>query len=142
MNYGMIPEYQEKKNGVLLSANYGVTKFLECGLYYYSFNSNFIKTYFGGIQNRFHLLPFFVASDNKYFRLEAYVFNQTGMIMYKYSDVDLTTNYNTDIGIGTSVYLFKHIGVRFEYKWGFILTKHVENHNFQNGFSLGISFKF
>lgn len=144
MNYGMIPEYKEKRNGALLSANYGITKFLESGLYYYRLSSDFLRTNFFGIQNRFHLLPFFVESDSKYFRLDAYVFNQTGMYIYinKYSSINSMKSYNTDVGIGTSLYLFKHIGVRLEYKWGFILTKHVENHNFQNGFSLGLSFKF
>jgi len=142
MNYGMLPEYKEKKNGVLLSANYGVTKFLESGLYYYKYNSAFNSLDFTGIQNRLHILPFFIETNNKSFRLDAYLFNRTGMVIFKYSGNHYEMNYNSDFGIGTAFYLLKHVGVRFDYKWGFILSKQVDNHNFQNGFSLGLSLKF
>jgi hypothetical protein len=138
----MVPQYQEKKNGVLLSANYGITKFLESGIYFYRYNWYFYSLNFIGIQNRFHILPFFIESNNKYYRLDAYVFNQTGLVIYKHGGDYFEKDYNTDIGIGASLYLFKHVGIRFEYKWGFILSKQVENNNFQNGFNLGLSLKF
>lgn len=141
MNY-MPQEYQEKKNGVSLSANYGLTKSLESGIYFYWYKLHFSSLNFIGIQNKLHILPFFIESNNKYFRLDAYIFNQTGLIIYKYLAGQLGKSYTTDIGIGTAFYLYKHLGIRFEYKWGFILSKHVENPNFQNGFNLGLSLKF
>ncbi len=144
VNYHMIPQYQEKKNGVSLSANYGLTKFMESGLYYYRYNLHFSSYNFTGLQNKFHIFPFFIESNNRYFRLDAYIFNQAGLIIHNYSDNQLSNNYycNCNIGIGTSFYLFKHIGVNFEYKWDFILSKHVENPNFQSGFNLGLSLKY
>ncbi len=141
MNYRMMPEQIEKKNGILLSANYGITKFLETGLYYYIYKPKLITINFLGIQNRFHILPFFVGSNNKYFRLDAYVFNQTGLNIEKISDNNYSYLYNSDIGIGTSLYLFKHMGINFEYKWSFYLSKQIANRNFQNGFAIGLCFK-
>lgn len=141
MNY-MPEENQDKKNGVSLSANYGVTKFLESGIYYYRYKLYFHAYNFIGIQNRLHLLPFIIESNNKFFRLDAYLSNQTGSILYQYMSNNWGMMFNTDIGIGTAIYLYKHLGIRFEYKWCFLLSNHIENPNFQNGFNLGISLKF
>lgn len=141
MNYYMVPDYKNMKNGVSLSANYGLTKFMESGFYYYKYNEAFNSLNFAGIQNRFHVLPFFIESNNRYFRLDTYVFNQTGLFFAK-SDYYSSKTFHSDIGIGSSFYLSKNIGINLEYKWGFLLSKHVKNHNFQNGLKLGLNFKF
>ncbi len=141
MRHYIIPANETKQNGVSISANYGLTKFLESGLYYYKYNTTFTSVNFAGIQNRFHILPFFNVSNNKFFRLDAYVFNQTGLAVYKHVN-DFITYCNTDIGLGTSLFLFKNVGINFEYKWGFLLSKTVENYNFQNGLKLGLILKF
>lgn len=140
MQYKIVSEYKEKKNGVLLSANFGITKFVESGLYYYRYNSVIASLNFAGIQNRFHILPFLIESNNRYFRLDAYVFNQTGLFFSK-SNYHSSHTLNSDIGIGSTFYISRNIGINFEYKWGFLLSKHIENPNFQNGFKLGLSLK-
>ncbi|MDD2199430.1 MAG: hypothetical protein PHF99_12480 [Bacteroidales bacterium] len=141
MQYKIVSEYKEKKNGVSLSANYGLTKFMESGFYYYKYNAAFNSLNFAGIQNRFHVLPFLIESNNRYFRLDAYVFNQTGLFFSK-SNYHSSHTLNSDIGIGSTFYISRNIGINLEYKWGFLLSKHVENHNFQNGLKLGLNFKF
>lgn len=138
----MIPANEVKKQGILLSANYGLNKFIETGLYYYRYNAAFNSLNFSGIQNRFHVLPFFEIANNKYFRLDTYFFNKLGLLFGKYFNNNFQIDYHTDIGIGSSIFLFKHIGVNVEYKWGFLLSKHVENSNFQNGIKLGLILKF
>jgi hypothetical protein len=76
MNYGLTQQYQEKKNGVSFSANYGITKFIESGIYYYRYKLYFHAYNFVGIQNKLHLLPFVIESNNRFFRLDAYLSNQ------------------------------------------------------------------
>ena len=142
MNYSLVQQNQEKQNGISLSANYGITKFLESGIYYSRYKLYFHAYNFVGIQNRLHLLPFIIESNNRFFRLDAYLSNQTGSILYQYMSNNWGMMFTTDIGIGTAMYLYKHLGIRFEYRWCFLLSKHVENPNFQNGFNLGISLKF
>ncbi len=146
--------------GISFSANYGVAKFLESGLYYNYVNPPYFHSeHFAGIQNRFHILPFLVKTDNKFFRFDAYVFNQTGLQIRadkglhihniedgsSYEKTDNSKLCHTDVGLGTAVYLFGNVAIRFEYKWVFsfgkILGMQVKPY-YQRGFDVGLSLKF
>ncbi len=128
--------YAENRNGLSFSANYGTAKCLETGIkYIYEFEEN----HFVGIQNRFHILPFFVKTNNKFFRLDAYVFNNTGVELGRVRDIHWQTDPNDVIdriykegvlkslylnfGVGAAFNIFKRLAVRFEYKCDFRLKK-------------------
>ncbi len=137
-----------KINGFSLSANYGTAKFLETGLYY-AFGKRMTDYHFVGIQNRFHILPFFVNTDNKFFRFDTYISNQTGMYVigasYDFIGVKNPIFFHTNVGLGAAFYVFRNMAIRFEYRWDFIFGKlngMKTDPYLQNGFNVGISLKF
>ncbi|MCK9256209.1 MAG: hypothetical protein M0Q45_08585 [Bacteroidales bacterium] len=143
MNYSLVPEYKQVEKGISVSLNYGFTKFLETGVYYNRyFKSSFVSLNFVGIQNRFHILPFFIESNNRFFRADAYVLNQTGLFLYRATNSGFSNYFYTNLGAGLSLFIFKNLGLNFDYTWSFVFSKNVVKSNFQNGFKLGLILKF
>lgn len=143
MNYSLVPEYKQVEKGISVSLNYGFTKFLETGVYYNRyFKSSFVSLNFVGIQNRFHILPFFIESNNRFFRADAYVLNQTGLFLYRATNSGFSNYFHTNLGAGLSLFIFKNLGLNFDYTWSFVFSKNVVKSNFQNGFKLGLILKF
>lgn len=134
---------REKKDAFSLSVCYGVTKFWEPGLYY-----SLCEEYFGGgshyigIKNNFHILPFFLKPDNRYFRVCVYITDVFDVNLWRIKTFGTSYYLCNDIGLGVSFYFAKNVGINLEYRWGFMLTGKPIRSNYQNGINFGLCFRF
>ena len=132
-----------RKNALSLSACYGVTKFWEPGLYYSLSEETFGGgSHFVGIKNNFHILPFFIKPDNRFFRVCVYITDVFAVNLINFKAYGVFYYLCDDIGLGASFYFAKHIGINLEYRWGFMLTGKPKRSNFQNVINFGLCFRF
>ncbi|MBR6066950.1 MAG: hypothetical protein IKP45_04040 [Bacteroidales bacterium] len=132
-----------RRDAFSLSACYGVTKFWEPGLYYSLSKESLGRgTHFVGIKNNFHILPFFIKPDNRFFRVCVYVTDVFSVNLIYFKSYGVFYYLCDDIGLGASIYFAKHIGLNLEYRWGFMLTGKPKRSNFQNVINFGLCFRF
>ena len=132
-----------RKDAFSLSACYGVTKFWEPGLYYSLCKESIGRgSHFVGIKNNFHILPFFLKPDNRYFRVCVYITDVFDLNLINFKAVGVFYYLCNDIGIGASFYFAKNVGINLEYRWGFMLTGKPIRSNYQNGINFGLCFRF
>lgn len=142
IQYSRYPEYvkypEDKKTGnIKLNANYGVLNHIEIGGYisYCKFNAHpdprkqlhthhrtgqkFSHAPGLGININYQLLPYLIIAED--FRFDIYLSGNIGGF-YRFSPIDyLPTNafiWDYNVGVGFTVYLWKHVGLFVEYGYG------------------------
>ena len=109
-----------------IEANYGLTNFIEAGVYlggsrslYYrphSFDKdNFVPYY--GVNINYHLLPYWIKAEN--FRFDLYLSGKFGGLLFKDKwSGDSFHRVEYALGTGACFYLWKHVGLYSEYCYG------------------------
>ncbi|MBN1953147.1 MAG: hypothetical protein JW801_18220 [Bacteroidales bacterium] len=136
-----------------LEINYGLSNHLEGGAYIGTSKFNYyqptdstgytgIRKYyysaFYGINLNYHILPYFVESDN--FRFDAYLTGKFGGALLQNSD-GTCHKFEYSIGLGAAFYLFNNLGLFVELNVGDFIFEHtLENDYFKSRY--GITFKF
>lgn len=152
-NISEYPSIDQLDHGFSLKANYGVAKFWEPGLMYY-FTKSYSRTVNDvGVTNRLHLLPFFVNSDSKFFRLDTYIVNNYYVSFATSKNLAIVNDNNeiillppqkkvdciTDVGIGASFFFIKNVGLNLEYRFRFYLN---DPSFYCHNFNIGVIVKF
>ena len=134
---------RERKDAVSLSVCYGITKFWEPGVYYSLCEETFGGgSHYIGIKNNFHVLPFFIKPDNRFFRICVYITDVFDVNICKIQSGYVYSYLCNDIGLGASFFFAKNVGINLEYRWGFMLTGKPIRRNYQNGINFGLCFRF
>ena len=111
-----------------LELNYGISKNIEFGIYSGIFQKYYSDGLLVGIQTNYHILPLFINAKD--FRFDIYLCGKLGVYTNSIYPLDV------GLGIGGAFYLFKHLGVFYEYLWGDM--PYVSNQSFK----LGVVYKF